>query len=298
MAEFPIRSILVGTDLTERTDPGVRAGSALAAVTGAELHLLHAFDFQQPATPEASDPPTFQDRVAQAERALAEQIERATPHPERVTTKQVVIYAAHKALLDRADEMSADLIVLGPHRSSRVGDQFLGSTADRVVRTARSPVLIVRGTLNLPLRLVLAPTDFSEPARRALEQAVAWAAALGPAEGGAAEVRALHVHPEAGDPTDPSRDPALDGVRAQLRSEAEDASRQAGSPANVTVTPELLPGASPVEEIVGYSGGTTATLLVLGTHGRGPIERALIGSVASSVARRASCSVLLVPPAG
>ena len=40
-----IRSILVATDLTPASDEVVRAAAGIAAARGADLHLLHAFDF-------------------------------------------------------------------------------------------------------------------------------------------------------------------------------------------------------------------------------------------------------------
>jgi nucleotide-binding universal stress UspA family protein len=62
------------------------------------------------------------------------------------------------------------------------------------------------------------------------------------------------------------------------------------------VREELLWGEPPAEEIVRYAEDNRADLIVLGTHGYGAVRRAVIGSVASEVARRASCAVLLVPP--
>src|SRR5690606_320093 len=111
-------------------------------------------------------------------------IGRTVPSGVTVASREVVIFLAHKAIVARALDVSADLIVLGSHRA-RTGDAILGSTADRVIRTAAVPVLILRGRLSLPLRSVVAPVDLSEPARAALDQAVSWTAALG-AEGGEA----------------------------------------------------------------------------------------------------------------
>jgi nucleotide-binding universal stress UspA family protein len=50
----------------------------------------------------------------------------------------------------------------------------------------------------------------------------------------------------------------------------------------------------PYEEIVALAGDEQADLVVIGTHGRGGINRALLGSVADRVARLAPCPVLTV----
>src|SRR5690606_15872693 len=99
-----------------------------------------------------------------------------------VASREVEIYVAHKAILDRAAAVEADLIVIGPHRRRAVGDAFLGSTADRVIRSAGAPCLVVRGPLSLPLRRVVVPIDLSEPAQRALDAALRWSDALRPHE--------------------------------------------------------------------------------------------------------------------
>lgn len=300
MPRHTIRSILVGTDLTERTDPVLQTGHSLAETADAELHLLHAFDFQLPAVESAPfqvEDATFPGQIERAERALDEQIRRAIPQSERVTSRKVDLYIAHKSLLDQAAEVSADLIVLGPHRSRRIGDQFLGSTADRVIRTAGVPVLIVREVLRLPLSVIAAATDFSEPAAKALEEAAAWTAAFGrDGEESPPELRAVHVRVMRDDFTDPPSPLELESLEAKLLDETQDAARRTGSGTDLGVVPEILTATEPADELVLYAEEKSPDFLVLGTHGRGRVARALIGSVASSVVRRVMCPVLLVPP--
>lgn len=291
---LPIRSILVATDLSEHSDPLVRAGAAIAEVVGAQLHLLHAFDLQ----PYVEERPSegFPGRIAEAERALDQQILRAVPRSASIASRQVVIHTVHKAILERAQVVSADLIVLGPHRARGLAQRFLGSTADRVVRTSPVPVLIIGDGLTLPLRRVVAPIDLSEPARAALDHALWWTAALGTTapEPRRAELRILHVVPRVYE--DRELLPSAERVGDEVRREIEEAlARFPGEP-KTEVTQEIRWGESPADEILRYAEEVRADLLVLGTHGRGMIERALIGSVASTVARRASCPVLLVPP--
>ena len=49
-------------------------------------------------------------------------------------------------------------------------------------------------------------------------------------------------------------------------------------------------------EIIRYAAKTSADLIVLGSHGRGPVRRAFLGSVADQVLRQAACPVLVVRP--
>jgi nucleotide-binding universal stress UspA family protein len=105
-----IQSILVATDLTEVSDEVLRAAGALAARTGAKLHILHAFDFQVlPYSDAAHAHITFAGRIEEAKRALDAQIGRTVRPGVEVASREVVIYVAYRAILERAEEVGADL---------------------------------------------------------------------------------------------------------------------------------------------------------------------------------------------
>jgi nucleotide-binding universal stress UspA family protein len=301
MASHAIRSILVATDLSEASREVLRAAAALAAHTGAALHALHVYDFPpNPYLDVADGAPTFQDRIHSAEMALDGQLAAALPENTPVASQQVVIDVPHRAILARAQQLPADLIVLGPHRKGGLEQRFLGSTADRVVRSADVPCLVVRRHLNLPLRRVVVPVDLSDPAREALELALDWGWQLGsrgaPTVGPALDVRVVHVLPADLMGTD-SLPSGHARVGPQLHRDVGAALGRSGHSSNICIREELLWGRSEAEEIVRYADEEGAGLLVLATHGRGAVSRALVGSVTSAVARDARTSVLLVPPA-
>jgi nucleotide-binding universal stress UspA family protein len=60
---------------------------------------------------------------------------------------------------------------------------------------------------------------------------------------------------------------------------------------------QFLPAGKPVEEIVRTAKDWGADLIVVGSHGRAGVQRALLGSVAEGVMRAAPCAVLVVRPA-
>lgn len=291
-----IGTVLVASDLGEASDAVVAAAAGIAAAKGAALHVLHAFDFPSGAgAPEGeSAGASFPDRIARAETALDRQIERVVaPTGARLGGRRVEIYVAHRAIIDAAEALEADLIVVGAHSHRRMGEELLGSTADRVVRAARVPCLVVRAPLSLPLRSVVAPVDRSTAALGALETAMQWAAALGDSARGIS-LTVLHVLPRALDIPEFSLDP--EAVARELHAEVETARLHAADGA-VALREEVRWGDAAVDEIVAFARESSADLLVLGTHGHGLVKRFLIGSVASGVARRAPCPVLLVPPA-
>jgi nucleotide-binding universal stress UspA family protein len=292
----PIRSVLAATDLTPASDDVLGSAARLARAAGARLHVIHAFDLELSAYPGVDgSAPTFQGRIAEAEERLTRQLARTLPEGMEPASRQVVIYVAHRAIVDRAAQVQADVIVLGPHRDHRAG--VLGTTADRVIRSARCPCLVVRGPLELPLWRVLVPMDLSAPALRALDTALGWVDALGAVNGDlpipAVELDVVHVLPRffpggALPVSHATVGPRLSEQVEQVLAE------HASAPA---VREELLWGAGAAAEITRYAGEQAMGLIVLGTHGHGALKRALIGSVASVVARTAPCPVLLVPPA-
>jgi nucleotide-binding universal stress UspA family protein len=293
-----IDSILVATDLSEGSDDVVRAAGALAELTGARLHVLHAFDFHGlPYSEEGRVRTTFEARLGEARRALDDQLQRVVRSGVDIGSREVVIFAAYKAILEWAAAVSADLIVLGPHRKRPHGDAFLGSTADRVMRTATAPCLVVRGPLSLPLRRVLVPLDLSEPALGALEVALQWSDALRPREEDAPlgpRVTVLHVVPRAFQIESFPFDREVIGP--ELHREVDAARGRVGEAGPLDVREEVCWGDVPTDEILRAAEREQADLLVIATHGYGAVKRALVGSVASGVARGASCPVLLVPP--
>jgi nucleotide-binding universal stress UspA family protein len=128
-------------------------------------------------------------------------------------------------------------------------------------------------TTTLVFRQVLFATDFSEPARDAGRTAVELARHFG------ARLHVLHVVPPVTDPT-----PAPAALRA--------AAAELGD--GVPVVTSLASG-RPAWQIVDYARRNACDLIVLGTHGRTGVSRAILGSVAEGVVRRARCRVLTVP---
>ncbi|MEW5931026.1 MAG: universal stress protein [Gemmatimonadota bacterium] len=294
------RPVLAASDLTAASDAVVRAAARIAAATGAELHLLHAMETlfpSYPEPPEAERVP-LRMRLRAMEEALWAQLGRAAPEAPAPDGSAVQVDAPHRAVARRARELGAGLVVLGPHRLRPVADRLLGTTADRVIRAAECPVLVLRGEPRLPLRRITVPIDPRDPATAALDVALGMARALGAhardGELAGVELRVLHLARPAGGAEGWTQARAV--VGPDMSPAVEAALARAGGCADVEVREEVVWGAPPAREIVRLAAEDGTDLLVLGTHGRGALGRALAGSVGSEVARAAPCPVLLVPP--
>lgn len=297
MNETGIRSILVATDLGDSSADVVRSAGILASALGASLHVVHALDLDAPPYGLTEDGPILRvpERREQAEQGLQEEARSLVPSEVSVRTR-VLDHAPGAAIVEYAEDVEAELIVLGPHRGGR-GTRLLGTTADRIIRTANVPCLIVRAPLTLPLRRVGVPLDFSDVSRGALDVAVAWASWLGERsddQGGVGtELGVFHVgsssYPE-------DRDTREREIERGLQLEVRDSLARVGAHAGTRVRTEVLWGLPPAPAINGYVETRGLDLLVMGTHGHGGAKRLLVGSVASAVAREATCPILLVPP--
>lgn len=138
---------------------------------------------------------------------------------------------------------------------------------------------------------VIVPTDFSSGSEEALAVAVRLAAVAG------SELVLIHVlvraplfseGPFAGSRTRDVYDAARRWAEERLEEWAARA-RTAGVPARTGLRTGV-----PFREIVAAATDERADLIVMGTHGRGGIDRALLGSVADRVIRLAPCPVLTV----
>lgn len=137
----------------------------------------------------------------------------------------------------------------------------------------------------LPIRTVLHPTDFSELSQPAFELACALARDYG------ARLVVLHVT---------GLSPVLPVEGTLMPAPVDEAEYARGRleavrPADPRVRVRHRLGVGdPAEEILAAATDEEADLIVLGTHGRGGLSRALMGSVAEAVQRAAPCPVLTV----
>jgi len=294
-----IRTVAIGTSLTPLSDEVVTAGLQIARTAGARIVLVHAF--QPPAAyaaygggaPYAPDvllEETLRAEHEAAEQRLHEQIDRLGIRPEELLSRRIEYGPPHRVITEAAEKCTADLIVVGATESAGLAKMF-GSTADRVVRKATRPVLMIRGRLELPLRRVLLPVDLSPLSAAAFRYGLALLDRIAPDL--AVELEAFYVMTgfDRGI-LEPESEPDLsepEAVRELQRFVADNSFRARHRVQTRVVHGEIA------DAIRARGEEWDADLLLVGTHGRGGFERFLLGSVAADVMRRGSASVLVVP---
>lgn len=283
--------ILVALDLL--ADPSLALARVASLRRGrAPLHLVHVVSSS---LREAERAEAIRSRGAQ----LASLAEEAKLGPVEV---HVDLGAPAERIGALAAELDASLVLLG-RGATRVRDHFIGSTAERVLRTTRRPVLVVR-RVDGPYRAPMVALDVDEVAPRALRVVLD---VLPPPRPQLGIVHAYDVPYFTLSHSD-LRSPEALAHRRGLRDVARDAlsrvlvetltARALTDDDDTPVSWRLhLRHGSARHQILRVARAKRADLLVLGTRGRGGLSFAFLGSVAGDVLRESPCDVLLVPPA-
>lgn len=139
------KHILVPVDFSKGSDRAVAQAELLATALGADVELFHAYQLPVFALPEASvtvSPTYVADLTDRAQRELNKHRDILRARGVNATTKLIEGNPA-ESIVERAEVLGALMIVLGTHGHSGFRRFLLGSTAERVVRTATAPVLTV-----------------------------------------------------------------------------------------------------------------------------------------------------------
>ncbi len=189
-----------------------------------------------------------------------------------------------------AEKEACSLIAIGSHGQNFSSEILLGGTASEIMHRTTLPLLIVRIHHEKKpeescdfMRHVLFPTDFSNHAEYAFEYL------LKIAKKGAKQITLLHAQ-------DMSRlrghlEHRLDEFDATDRQRLDDLKTRLNACSDASVSVSLCHG-SPTEEILKQN--LHASLIVMGTRGRGYINELFMGSVSHNTARHASVPVLLI----
>lgn len=198
------------------------------------------------------------------------------------------------AIVDEAEAMQADLIVLGSRGHGSIATMVLGSTASEIVDHAPCPVLVARSN---SLGSIAFADDGSTTARTAETVFTKWPifegrqiSVLTVAE--TAVPVAAGFTPGLYDQVLASYSTSVDSAREEVREEAATAAERLHL-AGLDATPVVLEG-DPAPEIVRFAAERGTGTIVMGTRGHTGLARIFLGSVARNVLLHAPCSVLIV----
>jgi len=282
--------ILITLDGSPFAEAAIAVGAAIAGRTGAVVRLLHVVE-----VPEALSYPEY--RAEDREWAKSYLSELATGRfPSGIEVDTCVREGRIlKQIEEEASAWNADLIVMTTHGRGGLSRLWMGSVADRCVRSSARPVLLVRPSepidpaASFDAHRVLVPLDGSPLAEAALPHATAFAKAFGASvllvrgvtHHGTFDIAHLSLNPRHLEAERSEADGYLVGVAEAVRA------------AGVAVETAVLMEPGLAEAIVARGKGEA---IVMTTNGAGGLDRSIFGSVADKVVRSATCPVLVIRP--
>lgn len=293
-----IHRILCPLDLSEFSKRAFEHALVLGRWYGARVVALHVFTGFMPPGDESTYPGWLR-RLPEARKEIDGELraQASSPLAEGMDVALAVREGdAVSEILAEVRAMAADLVVLSTHGRSGFDRFTLGSVAEKLLRKAPCPVLVVpaqadaRGRRFEGYCRIICATDFSEDSRRALDFA------LSIAERAGSRLTLAHVVEVADSPEVVEGDSALGVVRRERIARARERLRALAvehDGRGPTIDEAVRLGRAHTE-LLALASETAADLLVLGVRGRGAIDLTLFGSTTNQVVRRATCDVLTV----
>lgn len=275
--------ILIPIDGSELSMNAVRyaAGQPVLFGDNPEIHIFYA---QVPASSRilsVSDPETMDDFYREEAKNVFEDIvAKCGAMPDNVSFDYGIGEPAD-TIVKAADDFQADFVVMGTHGRGAIDSLLFGSVANEVVHHSHRPILMIRHRIPTVLAMsnIAVAVDDSEQSRRvkAFFESHAGAFAKG------THFTLVHVEDHEGQNTGSANDAC--GIAAELRRVLEDA--------GMTVTSTTLYG-SAGEKIAEFSEAQGVEMLVMGSHGYGPVTATMVGSTTMKVASHCDTPLLII----
>ena len=293
----PFRTILFAADFSEHSVNAFRMACALAVENNTRLILFHVIEpdleAEEPTYLGQATVPFYAARRDASNHDALKRKMREVYVPTRQLDLEYRLSegAATTEIIRMADEIGADLIVMGTHGRTGLRWLLAGSVAIAVLRAAHCPILALhsheRPRKPEDIQVILHPTDFSAGSQDAAQVARSLAREVG------ARLVLMHVAPlkvlmdgTVAAEMDPRYyQDALDAARASLD----------GPDLKYPVETRLAHGFE-ADGILTTAQEVRCDLIVMGTHGRNSLSRLLLGSVSESVLPKADCPVMVVKP--
>lgn len=290
-----IQRILSSTDLSIcAAYANARAAMLTSELKCGPLELLHVLDPSLPgalarmlkATPDAEEI-FLKENARQEMQKIALQLKNDLGIESRY---HVELGRPATRIAARADEVSADIVVVGAHGCNSIKRFFIGNTPYKLLHIGKRSLLIVKNRPDFPYQSVLVPVDFSEHSKRAAQVALAIAPNANvvllhvfgvPQEG------LMHYSGVSGDLINAYRLGAKQVANGEMRQFI--ASLGAGERAISSV----VQFGYPPYVIQEYAERFKPDLIVMGKHGQNRVEDFLLGSVTRSTIDLTECDILI-----
>lgn len=298
MSQFPNKTILAATDFSEYSKTAINICLGVYRCMKTKLCILHTIERIPHKPRHLSSCTAPEDMKQKLEKETVDKIKAMIP--EGIREKSDIIPMVrfgkpYNEILQVAKEENVDLLVIGTHGRAGVDRVLMGSVAEKIVRKAHCPVMVIKGKKYAGFKRIIVPVDFSDCSRRALEYAIATAGAH------KSRLTVLHISEESF--VEPYINAANSEEEAdEIMKEIDQVTKTRYDEFLKTVDlgevehEKLLMKGVPETEIVEIAMEQQADLVVMGTYGRAGIKHILIGSTAEEVVRAVHCDIIILKP--
>lgn len=276
-----MKKILVPTDFSVEADVALRVARDLAKATQAEIHFLHVVEpsggggYNMTGTPaeDSGMDAVFMVKLMERNKQQINRRANSSDFMGITTHTEIKIGSIYPTIKDFVDHHGIDLIVMGSKGTSGLNEVLVGSNAERLVRLATCPVLVVKEkSPEFQLKNIVLATNGEESSSKL-----------------AGTVRALqqafdsHVH--------------LVNVNTpnnfyRSRTMTEMLQGYAAKHGFTNYSINIYNDSSEEDGIIDFADNVNADLICMGTHGRRGMARFLAGSLAEEVVNHSARPVL------
>lgn len=287
------KKFLVPVDFSEHSELAVKQGLSLAKMYDAAVYVLHVGDDAEKSAQRLS-------------KFLTHKIGFEFPVP----TKKLVAQGNPAAvILSAAEKIGVDAVIMGSRGASGLRHLVQGSVAEKVIRQADCPVLVIKKPRSLKsdgyvmpqirdtsdtfqADKILVPLDFSPASKRALHHAIVIASTYN------STIYTLTVFDkklkELGQDNEEHTTVMVRGEKIRLWEAFPKLLRDAECDESRIRLKRMVVSGDPFSKIESVVEKKEVDLIIMGTHGRTGLEHLLLGSVAEKALRSLNCSIMTI----
>ncbi len=172
-----MKRILVPTDFSPQAENALKVAAQLASKHGSEIYLLHSLEMPLSigGSSDNSNLPESLFFIKLAEKNFSEILEK--PYLSDINIYEAIghneIYNDIGATIEKS---KIDLVIMGSHGASGFKEMFIGSNTEKVVRTSKIPVLVIKNEHPVfEINDFVFATDFAEEGRWSFNEALKFA---------------------------------------------------------------------------------------------------------------------------
>ena len=269
-----MKRILVPTDFSDQAENALKVAVQIAEKNNSEIYLIHSLEMPLhiASSGGSGGKPESLLFIKLAEQHFEELFEK--PYLSDLELHEVIGHGeVYNDINEVAESKEIDLIVMGSHGISGFKEMFIGSNTEKVVRTSKTPVLVIKNEHeNFEINSFVFATDFSEKSVESFKEAKMFA------DGVNVQMNLLYVNTPGNFITTAEANNKMKGFVEKLNIE------------NFKLN--IYNDTSVEQGILNFAKDTDASLIGMSTHGRQGIAHFFNGSISEDLVNHANRPVI------